>query len=115
MVEQRTENPCVPGSIPGDTTKSHLKNTSSGFFIEMYFVYVLYSDSKSIKYTGYTSDIELRLFQHNNGLLGKFTKGKGPWRIIYLEEVLTIEAALIREKYLKSGVGREFVKSKTGY
>jgi putative endonuclease len=45
-------------------------------------------------------------------MLGKFTKGKGPWRIIYREEGPTIEAALKREKYLKSGVGREFIKDK---
>ena len=24
LVEQRTENPCVPGSIPGDATAKHL-------------------------------------------------------------------------------------------
>jgi putative endonuclease len=81
----------------------------------MYFVYVIYSDAHRVKYTGYTSDIELRLYQHNNGLLGKYTKGKGPWRIIYLEEAASIELALKREKYLKSGVGREFIKTQTGY
>ncbi len=30
LVEQWTENPCVPGSIPGGTTKNH---SLSGFFI----------------------------------------------------------------------------------
>ena len=30
LVEQRTENPCVPGSIPGGTTKTQ---TMSGFFV----------------------------------------------------------------------------------
>ncbi len=36
LVEQRTENPCVPGSIPGGTTKKQLNpdfKTKSGFFV----------------------------------------------------------------------------------
>ena len=35
LVEQRTENPCVPGSIPGGTTKKALKpfRKREGFFI----------------------------------------------------------------------------------
>jgi len=43
----------------------------------MYFVYVIFSDSVKKKYTGHTENLERRLFEHNNGLLGKFTKGKG--------------------------------------
>lgn len=35
MVEQRTENPCVPGSIPGGTTKVDKNNLST-------FVFLLY-------------------------------------------------------------------------
>jgi putative endonuclease len=88
-----------------------------GFFIlhhMKYFVYVLYSDSHQVKYTGFTEDIERRLYEHNNGLLGKFTKGKGPWRIIYLEEFGSKTQALVREKYFKTGVGRAFIKMKTG-
>ena len=40
-------------------------------FYEMFTVYVIYSDSVKKKYTGYTHDFELRLHQHNNGLLNK--------------------------------------------
>ena len=32
MVEQRTENPCVPGSIPGGTTKNHSKKMKTSEF-----------------------------------------------------------------------------------
>ena len=32
LVEQRTENPCVPGSIPGDTTKNHSKKMKTSEF-----------------------------------------------------------------------------------
>jgi len=33
LVEQRTENPCVPGSIPGGTTKKSRNITFAGFFV----------------------------------------------------------------------------------
>jgi hypothetical protein len=33
LVEQWTENPCVPGSIPGGTTKKSLSFTVKGFFV----------------------------------------------------------------------------------
>ena len=32
LVEQRTENPCVPGSIPGDTTKNLSRSNSAEVF-----------------------------------------------------------------------------------
>ncbi len=33
LVEQRTENPCVPGSIPGGTTKKSRNIMFTGFFV----------------------------------------------------------------------------------
>ena len=33
LVEQRTENPCVPGSIPGDTTENPSQYILRGFFV----------------------------------------------------------------------------------
>jgi putative endonuclease len=116
LVEQRTENPCVPGSIPGGTTKIKSQVKAWDFLIyKMFTVYVIYSESVKKKYTGYTHDIELRLHQHNNGLLGTYTKNKGPWKLIYSEVFQNKADAIFREKELKSGKGREFIKLKTGY
>lgn len=80
----------------------------------MFVVYVIYSKKAQVKYTGYTTDLERRLFEHNNDLLSKFTKGKGPWELIYKEEFATKTEALAREKYLKTGFGRALIKRKTG-
>ncbi|MBK9285205.1 MAG: GIY-YIG nuclease family protein [Sphingobacteriaceae bacterium] len=82
---------------------------------KFYTIYVIYSDAKKVKYTGYTDDLDRRLKEHNEGILGKFTKNKGPWRLIYQEEVDNIIEARKREKYLKTGSGRDFIKLKTGY
>ena len=80
----------------------------------MFTVYVIYSDKSLTKYTGQTEDLDLRLQQHNEGTLGRYTKNKGPWRLLYKEEFETRGEAMIYEKYLKSGIGREFIKSKFG-
>lgn len=81
----------------------------------MYYVYVIYSKKSKKKYTGQTEDLELRLKQHNEGTLGFYTKNKGPWELIYVEEYTTRSEAMAREKWLKSGKGREFVKLKSGF
>ena len=75
-----------------------------------YFVYVLKSLKDGRTYKGMTKDIEKRLKQHNSGET-KSTKAYRPWIVIYKEELNTIEEARGREKYLKSGVGREFIKN----
>ena len=48
LVEQRTENPCVPGSIPGGTTIKTLSKNSLGFFnfkclifLKLYIAYII--------------------------------------------------------------------------
>ncbi|HQW18348.1 MAG: GIY-YIG nuclease family protein [Bacteroidia bacterium] len=78
----------------------------------MFTVYVIYSQSHNVFYKGMTEDLERRLFQHNNGLLGNYTKNKAPWRLVYSETFLSKSDALKREKYFKTGAGRDFLKSK---
>ena len=76
----------------------------------MFFVYVLYSPKHNRTYTGLTANVQKRLSQHNLKH-NKSTKAFGPWILIYQEEFKTRIEARKREKYLKSGIGREFVKT----
>ncbi|WP_456424373.1 GIY-YIG nuclease family protein [Lutibacter sp.] len=76
----------------------------------MFYVYVLYSKKYNRKYTGMTIDIEQRLKEHNTKQ-NKSTKAYVPWEVIFKEEFKTRIEARAREKYLKSGIGREFIKS----
>ena len=76
-----------------------------------YFVYVLYSEKSDKIYIGMTSDLEKRIFAHNNLPKG-WTKNFRPWELIYSEEFDTKSKALKREKELKSHKGRDFVRSK---
>ena len=56
-----------------------------------------------------TSNLEQRLERHNKRQ-NKTTKPYAPFKLIYTEEVETRIMARQREKYLKSGIGREFLK-----
>ena len=76
----------------------------------MFYVYVLYSEIYNRTYTGMTQDIERRVKEHNSKQ-NKSTKAYTPWKIILKEGFDTRLNARKREKYLKTGVGREYVKS----
>jgi putative endonuclease len=72
----------------------------------MFFVYVIQNQSSGRLYTGFTRDLTQRLGQHNSGIT-KSTKGRGPWDLVYSEPHSTRAGAMRREKFLKSGKGRE--------
>ncbi|NOX65342.1 MAG: GIY-YIG nuclease family protein [Chlorobi bacterium] len=74
-----------------------------------YYTYVIKS-KEGLHYTGMTENLENRLKQHNNRALSFWTKRGTNWRLIYFEEFDNKTDALIKEKWLKSGVGREFLK-----
>jgi putative endonuclease len=76
-----------------------------------YFVYVIQSEIDGRLYKGQTSDIDKRIKEHNSGKT-KSTKGFVPWKLVYLETFGTREEAVLREKYFKTGSGREFIKEK---
>ncbi|AWW00440.1 GIY-YIG nuclease family protein [Arcticibacterium luteifluviistationis] len=73
-----------------------------------YYIYILFSLKSGIRYVGLTKDIDRRLKEHNGGK-SKFTKGHIPWELKHFEEFATRTEAREREKYLKSGVGREYL------
>ncbi|HEY4483336.1 MAG TPA: GIY-YIG nuclease family protein [Candidatus Paceibacterota bacterium] len=64
-------------------------------------------------YVGISTDAQCRLREHNAGYVFS-TKGYRPWRLFYIEKHGTRSEARAREKYLKSGVGKEFLKKLVG-
>ncbi len=76
----------------------------------MYYVYVIKSDKYGRFYKGMTTNTSKRLIQHNKGQ-NKSTKGFRPWRLIFKKQFETRIEARNFEKYLKSGIGREFLKN----
>ena len=78
-----------------------------------YYVYALSSTVKNYIYVGLTKNVKKRAKQHNSGE-NRTTRRYKPFTIILTEEFDTRPDARKREKYLKSGVGKEFLKSLPG-
>jgi len=76
----------------------------------LYYVYLLESQDDKSWYIGTTSDLKRRLKEHKEGKGGRTTKLKKNWKLIYFEGYLDKRDAIGREKFLKSGSGRKFLK-----
>jgi len=74
----------------------------------MFYVYVLRNESGRT-YTGHTQDLKERLNRHNTNQEIS-TKNRGPWLVVYSETLKTRSEAVKREKELKSGTGRDWIK-----
>ena len=77
----------------------------------MFTVYALRSGKDGRIYVGFSENLERRLREHNSGQVTS-TKAYLPWSIFYTMEVDTRLKAREQEKKLKSGFGKEFLKSK---
>ncbi len=76
----------------------------------MYYVYALKSVERNYIYVGLSNDVDRRLLEHNNGY-NKTTKAYLPFILIHQERFETRKEARIREKYLKGGSGKKFLRS----
>lgn len=76
-----------------------------------YNIYVLQFEKDNKFYTGYTENLKLRLKQHQKGLV-KSTKNRGMFKLIYFESCLNQQDATHREKYLKTYLGKMFLKNR---
>ncbi len=75
---------------------------------EKAYLYIIYSPKIDRLYIGSTTDLEHRLKQHNSGA-SNYTRGKGPWFLIYKEEFSSIQLARKREKEVKRWKSRKRV------
>lgn len=77
----------------------------------MFYSYILKSSKNNKFYTGYTNDLKRRFQEHTNRE-STYTKGRGPYSLIYYEACINEYDAKAREIYLKSGRGKLFLKSR---
>ena len=79
--------------------------------MEEFVIYILYSERFNKNYTGFTSNLIERFKSHN--LLGTkgYTLRFRPWKVIHVEFFNSKSEAMKREKYLKTGIGREFIQN----
>ena len=71
-----------------------------------YFIYILQSAKDNSFYIGSSSNVGARLRFHNAGLQ-RSTKNRTPFKLIYQEELLDKQQALLREKQIKNYKGGE--------
>ncbi|MEK7450888.1 MAG: GIY-YIG nuclease family protein [Patescibacteria group bacterium] len=76
----------------------------------MFYVYVLFDKNRNF-YIGYSKDLKARIKEHRDGKVYS-TKTKLPIKLIYYEACVNQFDAVKREKYLKSGPGRKFLKNR---
>jgi len=78
--------------------------------VEHFWVYAISSLHRKYIYVGLTNDLDRRFKQHNTGQ-NPTTKPYLPFKVLHTEKFATRIEAREREKYLKSGVGKEFLKT----
>jgi putative endonuclease len=76
-----------------------------------FYTYVLKSRKNNTFYTGVTTNLKKRLDEHNKGLVIS-TKHRRPLQLIYYEACLDKDDAFRREKYLKTGMGKRYLKNR---
>ena len=68
---------------------------------ESHYVYVLRCADGTL-YTGYTTDVERRVAEHDAGDGAKYTSGRGPVELVHREAYPSRSAAMSREYAIKS-------------
>ena len=81
------------------------------FIMEEFVVYILYSEKFDKNYTGFTSNLIERLKSHNELGIKGYTLKFRPWKVIHVEFFDLKSEAMKREKFLKTGSGRTFIKN----
>jgi putative endonuclease len=71
-----------------------------GSQMKRYFVYILANKSKML-YTGVTSNLERRLFEHKQHLVEGYTKRYNITKLVYYDETNDVIEAITREKQIK--------------
>lgn len=66
------------------------------------FVYILTNKNNTVLYTGITSNLQKRIWEHKNSLAEGFTKKYKLHKLIYYETLEEIEEAIKREKQIKN-------------
>lgn len=70
--------------------------------MKRYYVYIVTNKSRTL-YTGVTSNLIKRIYQHRAGLVDRFSKKYKTSRLVYYEMTDNVWSAIAREKQIKVG------------
>ena len=68
-----------------------------------YYVYIMSNDINTVLYTGFTSNLKGRVYEHKEKIVDGFTKKYNVTKLVYYEVCESREGALWREKQIKGG------------
>ena len=75
----------------------------------MHYVYIIQAGANGSYYVGSTHNVKERLKRHNEGR-SPYTKSKGNWQLVYVEEFETSSEAVAREKEIKGKKSRKYIE-----
>ncbi len=79
----------------------HIQQKQRILFMEnKHTVYILRCKDRTL-YTGYTNNLGRRLKMHHEGKGAKYTRGRGPFQVVYVEHFETKEQAMKKEYAIK--------------
>ena len=67
------------------------------------YIYLLTNERNTVIYTGVTSDLQKRVYEHKEKLVEGFTKKYNINKLVHYEVSDDIESAIVREKQIKAG------------
>lgn len=81
---------------------AHIPKKREKLFMDeqKHLVYILQCGDKTL-YTGYTNDLSRRLQMHETGKGAKYTRGRGPFQVVYVNYFPTKSEAMQHEYYVK--------------
>lgn len=77
------------------------------YFMKKGYIYILFNKRNGTLYTGVTSDLVKRVYQHKNKFIKCFTNTYNVDKLGYYEIFDNIEQAILREKQIKAGSRRK--------
>ncbi|MEW6141963.1 MAG: GIY-YIG nuclease family protein [Chloroflexota bacterium] len=69
---------------------------------KQYYVYIMTNQLYTVLYTGVTSDLKKRVWEHRQGLAEGFSKRYKANHLVYYEATADVESAIAREKQIKA-------------
>ena len=103
-------NPADAGLFFGGVASPAFGGQEWSKILNMNFVYVIKSRKDLKRYIGLTNNLDSRIAFHNSGKVTA-TKNRRPFDLVYFEKIEDRIIAVKREKFLKSGQGREYLNS----
>jgi putative endonuclease len=81
---------------------------------KQFYVYIITNWNNTVLYTGVTSNLKRRIYEHKEKLVDGFTKRYNLTKLVYYEIAETAESAILREKQIKAGSRQNKTRLITG-